>query len=226
MKHLMTLIALVVAVTAGAQNNLGNCIECPYNPDFDHDYFVGTEDLMGFLASFGSQFNNPPEPCDYDGTPLEELMAGITNGDIILDSIFIEYEVSDVSTYFEIGCPDPVTDTIVLSNTAMLTGFYQAAAKWYMQGPDDYGSQVRFTFEWALGEGLYKFGCKSWGLESYTNEGFFGNYNSATEWTAIPFPDSWFMDENGIDLDDWSESQGWVAYTNYLHILPYWHYAE
>ena len=128
-------------------------------------------------------------------------MAGITNGDIILDSIFIEYEVSDVSTYFEIGCPDPVTDTIVQSNTAMLTGFSQTAAKWYMQGPDDYGSQVRFTFEWALGEGLYRFNCKSYGLESYTNEGFFGDYTSATEWTAIPFPDSWFMDENGITAE-------------------------
>ena len=224
MKHLLTTIACCLAVVCLGQGTTIH--EYPWNPDWNNDNFVGSSDLTGFLSAFGSEFGNPPEPCDYDGTPLEELMAGVVNGDIILDSIFIEYEVSDVSTYFEIGCPDPVTDTIVLSNTAMLTGFYPYAEHWYMQGPDGYGSQVRFGFEWNLSEGLYKFYCISWGLQSYTNEGFFGSITSSTEWAAIPFPDTWFMDENGIDLNDWSESQGWVAYTNYLHILPYWHYAE
>ena len=48
MKHLMTLLALVVAVTAGAQES-----GFPYNPDANTDGFVGTEDLLIFLSDFG-----------------------------------------------------------------------------------------------------------------------------------------------------------------------------
>ena len=39
-------------------------------------------------------------------------MAGITNGDIILDSIFIECELEDESSFFVAGCPDPITDSV------------------------------------------------------------------------------------------------------------------
>ena len=63
----MTLMALVVAVTAGAQGTTIH--EYPWNPDWNNDNFVGSHDLLGFLSAFGSQFGNPPEPCDYDGTP-------------------------------------------------------------------------------------------------------------------------------------------------------------
>ena len=45
-------------------------------------------DLLDFLPVFGDEFGNPPEPCDYDGTPLEELMAGVANGHIILTQSF------------------------------------------------------------------------------------------------------------------------------------------
>lgn len=44
----MTLLALVVAVTAGAQES-----GFPYNPDANTDGFVGTEDLLIFLSDFG-----------------------------------------------------------------------------------------------------------------------------------------------------------------------------
>ena len=53
MKHLMTLLALVVAVTAGAQVN---GFEPPYNPDSNADAFIGTHDLMDLLSAFGSAF--------------------------------------------------------------------------------------------------------------------------------------------------------------------------
>ena len=35
--------------------------------------FIGVDDLLDFLPVFGDEFGNPPEPCDYDGTPLEEF---------------------------------------------------------------------------------------------------------------------------------------------------------
>ena len=49
----MTLLALVVAVTAGAQVN---GFEPPYNPDSNADAFIGTHDLMDLLSAFGSAF--------------------------------------------------------------------------------------------------------------------------------------------------------------------------
>lgn len=50
MKHLMTLLAFVVAVTAGAQT------EWPWNPDSDSDNIIGIEDLLSILSVFGSEF--------------------------------------------------------------------------------------------------------------------------------------------------------------------------
>ena len=66
----MTLMALVVAVTAGAQGTTIH--EYPWNPDSNNDNLIGVDDLLDFLPVFGDEFGNPPEPCDYDGTPLEE----------------------------------------------------------------------------------------------------------------------------------------------------------
>ena len=60
MKHLMTLMALVVAVTAGAQGTTIH--EYPWNPDWNNDNYIGSQDLTGFLSAFGSEFGNPPEP--------------------------------------------------------------------------------------------------------------------------------------------------------------------
>jgi len=47
MKHLMTLMTLVVAVTAGAQY-------CSYNPDTDGDNLIGVTDVLQVLSLFGS----------------------------------------------------------------------------------------------------------------------------------------------------------------------------
>jgi len=46
MKHLMTLLALVVAVTAGAQT-------ATWNPDYNGDSIIGVDDLLGLLSAFG-----------------------------------------------------------------------------------------------------------------------------------------------------------------------------
>ena len=48
----MTLMALVVAVTAGAQTTW------PYNPDSDNDGMVTVEDLFSLLSAFGSEMGN------------------------------------------------------------------------------------------------------------------------------------------------------------------------
>ena len=226
MKHLMTLLALVVAVTAGAQ---GTAIhEYPWNPDFNNDTYVGSEDLMGLLSTYGTQFGLPPEPCDYDGTPLEELIAGISNGDIILDSMFIEYQLEDVSTYYITGCPDPVTDTLIFENSVLLTNVYNSNGEPAISGTDSYGGDHFFVPQINNQTGTYEFDILNYSLLflGFTSDGFFGGVYATAGPTTIPFHEDWFLDENGIHFGSpWTESM-WLFYANYIHILPYWHYAE
>jgi len=54
MKHLMTLMALVVAVTAGAQTSIPTA---PYNPDSDMDGIITVADLMSLLTLFSTEFS-------------------------------------------------------------------------------------------------------------------------------------------------------------------------
>ncbi len=65
MKHLMTLMALVVAVTAGAQTGL---VEFPYNPDSDGDDLIGTVDLLDLLALYGLEFSEEDLYLNDDST--------------------------------------------------------------------------------------------------------------------------------------------------------------
>jgi hypothetical protein len=48
MKHLLTAIACFFALSMSAQ--------FPYNPDSDGDNFIGSEDVMGLLSEYGTDF--------------------------------------------------------------------------------------------------------------------------------------------------------------------------
>ena len=217
MKHLITCLALGIACAAGAQNFIH---EYPWNPDWDNDNFVGSSDLTGFLSAFGSEFGNPPEPCDYDGTPLEEWAANWINGDIVVDSIFVEYEIEDVSSYFIAGCPEEITDTLIVANSHLLTipNNYHATSLGTAWG----GAQVRLTLNFGGSSGMFNWNFENSLLSEFTSDGFFGG-SSTTGNEPIPFPSEWTLTEDGISLI-WTN--GWATYANYLHILPYWHYAE
>lgn len=109
----MTLLALVVAVTAGAQHHT---TVWPYNPDVDANGYYGSNDLLGFLPLYSTQAHNAPEPCDYDGTEWEELYFGLLDGSMVLDSAYFSFTATDISTYSQAGCPFPVTDTVTVSD--------------------------------------------------------------------------------------------------------------
>ena len=64
MKHLMTLLALVVAVTAGAQD---------WNPDSDADGIIGVEDLMGLLSVFGMEWEDGPALMHIDSIQESDI---------------------------------------------------------------------------------------------------------------------------------------------------------
>jgi hypothetical protein len=229
MKHFMTLLALVVAVTAGAQGT--SIHEYPWNPDFNNDTYIGSDDLMGLLSTYGTQFGLPPEPCDYEGTPLEELAAGLLTGTIVLDSVFVEFELEDIGTYYLIGCPDPVTDTVIFAYASMIQGGSGTlnANRYSFYGYDNEGLPNYIQFEVNVQTNTYDFSAQIQKLASngFIADGFFGGWSHSSGWLSaqLPFPSSWFFDAMGIHVTGWAEDQ-WPYYANYLHILPYWHYAE
>ena len=53
MKHLMTLVALLLSTAAMAQ-----IPTLPWNPDENGDQFVGLPDLLGLLTVYGQEFEN------------------------------------------------------------------------------------------------------------------------------------------------------------------------
>ena len=222
----MTLIALVVAVTAGAQGTTIH--EYPWNPDSNNDNLIGVDDLLDFLPVFGDEFGNPPEPCDYDGTPLEDLVIGIADGSIVLDSMFIEYELEDVSTYYVLGCPDPVTDTLIFSNSMMLDNITFNGGNWDFNGLDSYSHLFRIKFHYDTSLGTYFWSLYSSAIHNlgFENDGFFGAWASESDSSPIPLPEDWFLNEEGIHIESGWDEYDWPYYANYLHILPYWHYAE
>lgn len=231
MKRLLTAIACCLAVACFSQGTTIH--EYPWNPDWNNDNFVGSSDLTGFLSAFGSEFGNPPEPCDYDGSSFEDLFAGAWNGEIIIDSIFIEYELENIVSYFEPGCPDPIVDTVLFANS-FTTGqgtFGPIGASYALGfwGDDAFGGASTMHWEFLGTSGLYRirFWIQTHGNLGFNSDGIFGNDSHPwSQYTGLPFPTEWFLDEEGIHLDTgWGASQ-WPYYTNYLHILPYWHYAE
>ncbi|MDC3198174.1 hypothetical protein OAT89_00750 [bacterium] len=229
MKHLMTLMALVVAVTAVAQGTTIH--EYPWNPDWNNDNFVGSSDLTGFLSAFGSEFGNPPEPCDYDGTPLEEWWGQAISGDIIVDSIFFELLLTDTSEVFFPGCPEPLVDTLEFGWNEMITNL-QVTTDFGGTNLRCAGDDFVWFFHFEGTNGSYRVITIFSLLQNlgFSGDGFFGG-SGGTYWNMsdqhpLPFPDSWFLDEDGIHIESGWGTNDWPYYANYLHILPYWHYAE
>lgn len=231
MKHLMTLLTLVVAMTAGAQGTTIH--EYPWNPDWNNDNYIGSSDLTGFLSAFGSEFGNPPEPCDYDGTQLEEFYINLISGDVVLDSMFIEFQLEDVSSYYVPGCPDLLTDTVQITEVGFLNtiGTYGCSGGswgdilWSVTGPT---TTANFTFaiHYFAATNEFHIGMTTSSIYPYQNDGFFpGSACGSTTNQTLPFPESWQLNESGIHMDGWTNSS-WMNYANYIHILPYWHYAE
>jgi hypothetical protein len=203
--------------------------EYPWNPDWNNDNFVGSSDLTGFLSAYGSEFGNPPEPCDYDGTPFEELVFGIADGTIVLDSVFVEFELEDTQTYFLTGCPDPVTDTLIWNNNAVLNYLGPHGEGWHLNGVDAYGSSFDMFFGVNNSNGTYRFiyNCNAMYTFDFYGDGFFGGgYQATTQFYPLPFPNGWYFDEEGMHITEGWTPDDWPYYANYLHILPYWHYAE
>lgn len=224
MKTLTSFLATLVTFTVSAQNSIH---EYPWNPDWDNDNVIATSDLTGFLSVFGTELGNPPSSCDYDGTPLEDWIQGIFDGVIVLDSMFVECQLFDVVDYYDFGCPDPISDTLLFHNYGMLTEFFAFSGGWIIEGPDAYSGTLGFKILFDSSTGNYELRMEQNYLQQagYQYDGFFGGDVDGRLSFTWPVPSDWSIDENGIHISGW-QSNDWPYYANYLHILPYWHYAE
>ena len=113
MKHLTTLLTMAITLTGLAQ-------QMPYNPDANGDDFVGVDDVLGVLGVYDTALMQPDLQCDYEGTDLEQLFSGFVNGDLVMDSVYVEYFYSDSVETFVPPCPEPIFVETVLARSYTL----------------------------------------------------------------------------------------------------------
>jgi len=225
MKNLLACLAVIAAFSAGAQSTM------PYNPDADDDSYIGVADVLGLLPLYGQQFGiDSSLTCDYDGTPIEEFWANVYNGDIIIDSMLVQYHTVDSAEVFFAGCPDPVWETVSYERawTVPYTSWYFPTLSWESFIADN----LKFFRMWfSESNGRFHFQLRDGEIDSQQLSGVLGSsYSDArtvesgnSSWT-IPFPtDAASFDENGIHFEYWN---GFLSNATYVNILPYWHYAE
>ena len=236
MRQLLTILFAAISLGLTAQNNFIQ--DYPWNPDSDNDDFIGVGDLTGFLSVFGQQFGTPPEPCDYDGTPMEDWLSGIITGDIILDSMFVEFQLLDSSLVYYPGCPDPVMEVVELNFSQLLTDIEWTGSPY--QGSAELGGQYlrvatsppgfHLGFHYSGSTGGYRIFSRYSDLsaQGYSTDGLFGIASPFfSDTLSIPFGPLNSFDEDGLSFDPaiWGPNH-WPYYANYITLLPYWHYAE
>ena len=225
MKHLLTLTVLLLTFSGLAQ-------QMPYNPDANGDDFVGVDDVLGVLGVYDTALMQPDLECDYEGTDLEQLVGGLLSGSLILDSLYIEYLLVDsVITYFP-ECPDPVAIETVLERSYMFTNINNMLDQ-PNPGIQCYQSFYGYTRNLILrfypDNGKFKLYLEEpevFALTAYPNV---SRWNDIDEQccigeTSLPFPDSWELNEDGIQVD-WYEDT-FIHNAQNFRMIPFWHEAE
>jgi len=225
MRHLLACLAILAAFNAAAQSTM------PYNPDADDDSYIGASDILGLLPLYGQQFGiDSSLTCDYDGTPIEEFWANVYNGDIIIDSMLVQYHATDSALVYMAGCPDPVWETVS----------YERA--WTTSGPNFQYQFHRIIWAAENDKSFYLFYYEEYGnfvfrihdheVTEAQLEAVLGSQSSNAQVNEICCDDNWFIpfptesasfDESGIHFEHWD---GFLSNATYVNIIPYWHYAE
>lgn len=239
MKHFVTLAALLTSLVALAQNP-------NYDPDSNGDDLIGAVDLTSLLAVYNTSLAvDTTLECNFDGTAEDEWLFGVITGEVFIDSIVVQYSISDSATYYEPGCPtlqvyyldvemeyslfpDVISETYV-----RLSGDY--ANPWGSNGSayfkvyfDSNSGTVRWCWE---DNNLYTLASSTapYGAD------FNFNYETYFHYACIntsPYSVSFTLSEDGlvgeilctgdaVDTGPWNDPE-----YNYFRLLPYWHYAE
>ena len=223
MKYIFTCLTLLSSLGLYAQN-----VQMPFNPDYDGDNVVATTDFLAVLPLFGSTMVDTSLTCDYAGTDLEEFMGGVFGQSIVIDSVYVEYLIIDTALTFVPGCPDPVEIETVLERSYMIKNFYSNffASEPFITGVTQY-LQFQRQFELVFNPvyGWYRLMVSDFevgGLTSFDQYAFWGNGDQTN--VSLPFPESWTLDEDGIQVDWYPGS--WVESCEHFRLIPYWHQAE
>jgi len=223
MKNLLTYIAMLAAFTAGAQSS------APWNPDANDDSYVGATDMLSTLAVYGQQVGiDSSLTCDYDGTPFEEFMGGVFEGNVIIDSILMQYHCfATMDVYFP-SCPETYTDTVSYERSLMLlpTPGGPSEQRFY-SGFLGYQRLLIFSFaevSGAFGWIMFDDEVEATGLDVFLGHrgAHATNSESGPDW-YLPFLEEYDYSELGLSFDAWT---GFLNSATYCTILPYWHYAE
>ena len=219
---LLALTGVLCALSGMAQSTM------PWNPDANDDSYIGATDMLSTLAVYGQQFGiDSSLTCDYDGTPIEEFFGNVWNGDIIIDSMLVQYHTTDSAQVFIAGCPDPTWESVsyerVWTTNSVLIN--PDRKRWTIS--DGYYRYFEIEYESTTGFFLFEIqDGEVWGAgltEILGHQGARPLTLGSNEW-YIPFNVlSATFDENGIQFGEWS---GFLSGATYVNILPYWHYAE
>ena len=215
MRYLITLLFAALSLNAVGQ--------MPYNPDSNGDYSIGSPDLLSFLGVFDTMLVDSSLTCDYEGTELEGFFGGIFSQNLILDSVYVEYLLTDTVITYLPGCPDPVYIDVILERSYFVTNFqsYESSDMIAVYRQIFYlGHPRTLYFNFFNSSGYYEV------VLDDVEVGVLTNYNNSTQtdYTLMPFPESWTLDEEGIQVD-W-EVDEWVSHCTNFRLIPYWHEAE
>ncbi|MDA9001911.1 hypothetical protein N9H08_00460 [bacterium] len=248
MKNLLAFLCFVVSLPAIGQ---GVYTYPQWNPDANYSGFIESSDLLSMLTVFSQPWGfNDSASCTYDGTEFETFFGSVMGGDIIIDSISVQFILSDVTDqYFVPGCPDPLIDSVQTYFSYMLqnSGGTQAERIWA------HPSLFKFSVCFEEINGTYRFAVgfdNSNILLPYSIDGLYGSlsptafpYSSSS--LTLPFPETFVFDSTGISFlpvgasDWWREYAGsfygcgspdqstcWADYITHWNMIPFWHYAE
>ena len=218
MKHLLTLTALLISSLAMGQ--------MPYNPDSNGDDLIGATDLISVLGLYNTLMVDSSLTCSYEGTELESWVGGLFDGTLVLDSVYVEYFLSDSVETFLPGCPDPVIIQTVLDRSYMLKDIYyeNGTSRDRWRAYSTYlGFNRRFFLDF-FDTGDYRISLSDYEIEDLTSYQYSSTWYEVGINVPIPFPENWTLNEDGIQVD-W-RANDWVNNCEHFRLIPYWSEAE
>ena len=241
MKHFVTLVACFASFIAVAQNP-------NYDPDSNGDDLIGAADLTSLLAVYNTSLAvDTTLECNFNGTAEEEWLFGILTGEVILDSMVVQFSISDSALYYEPGCPIPQYHTLQLELEYVLDNVSSTPTELKVYGnyPNQWVLKNKLTFDLraALILGEHYWTWIDWNLRELrdftapfgADYNFEYSSNAAFACSTIEsdYAQTFSLDEDGLasgircnGLPDNSGPFGNPVGYNYFRILPYWHYAE
>ena len=239
MKHFFALSLFASFLSMAAQNP-------NYDPDSNGDDLIGAEDLVSLLGVYNTSLAvDTTLECDFDGTAEDEWLFGIFTGAVVIDSIVVQYSISDSATYFEPGCP--TLQTYYLDVEMEYTMGLDYATENYIYFRSYYGNpwgagssgEMGFMFDSNNGRArwywqdsnLYTLAYNSapFGADFHFKWETYSHYacnNVSEAFRTFTLSEDGLVGEvrcdgQVIDSGPWNDSE-----YNYFRILPYWHYAE